>query len=86
MFGSCFLKLLLIIVFDNTENNILVFSKSTPCYLNLVFSVFFVFFITTKWKPNVFLFFRTKKQFSKTLTKCALNVFFVLKTILKNDF
>ena len=48
-----------LIVFENTENTILVFSENCYCYLNLVFSVFFVFFITKKKKvtKRVFLIF-----------------------------
>ena len=45
-FGFCFLKLLLRIVFENIEKIILVFFENCSCYLNLVFSVYFVFFIT----------------------------------------
>ena len=48
----CFRKLLLRIVFENTENTILVFFENCSSYPNLVFSMFF----RTKknWEPNVF--------------------------------
>ena len=45
-FGSCSLKLLLRIIFENIEKIILVLFENCSCYLNLVFSVCSVFFIT----------------------------------------
>ena len=61
MFGSCFFKLLLRTIFKNIKNTILVFFKNCYYYSNLVFSTFFMFYITKKWKPSVlrvvFLFY-----------------------------
>ena len=37
MFGSCFLKLFFIIVFENIDNTILVFFENYSYFLNLVF-------------------------------------------------
>ena len=48
MVGSCFLKLFLIIVFENIYNTKIIFFEFTPCYLNLMFYMFFVFFKTKK--------------------------------------
>ena len=48
MFGSCFLKLFLRTLFENTENTILVLSKNLSCYLNIMFSVFFYVFQNKK--------------------------------------
>ena len=56
LFGSYFLKLFLIIVFENIKNVILMFFENCFCYLNLVFSVFFLFFIIN-------FFFETKLIF-----------------------
>ena len=41
LFGSCFLKLFLRAVFENTENIILMFFENCSYYLNLVFFIFF---------------------------------------------
>ena len=59
MFGSCFCKLFLRTIFENTEKTILVFSKSCFCSLNSVFFVFFVFSRKKKkiYEPNVFSMF-----------------------------
>ena len=83
MFGSCFLKLLLRTIFENTENTILVFSKNCYCSLNLVFSTFFTTEkqLGTKRVHPVFLVllvFENKKQFSKIGTKEALRACLVL--------
>ena len=51
MFGSCFCKLFLRTIFENTEKTILAFSKSCFCYLNSVFSVFFVFSMNQTCSP-----------------------------------
>ena len=48
MFGYCFLKLLLRTFFENKDNIILLFFEDYSCSLNLVFSVFLVFFWTKK--------------------------------------
>ena len=40
LFGSCFLKLFLRTVFENTVNTIFVFSENCSYALNLVFSLF----------------------------------------------
>ena len=48
LFGSCFLKLFLRTVFKNIKNTILVLSENCFCYLNLVVSLFFIFFILEK--------------------------------------
>ena len=50
MFGSCFSELLLRTVFENTKNVKMMFSKNCFCYLNLVFSVFSMFFITKRYE------------------------------------
>ena len=72
-----------ITIFENTKNIILVFSKNYYHSLNLVFSMFFVFFITKKKKEsNVISVFsllslfsqKKKKQISKTITKQALKI------------
>ena len=47
------LSVCLVLVFENTENIILVFSKNCSCYPNLVFSVFFR---TKKLEPNLLCF------------------------------
>ena len=47
------LSVCLVLVFENIENIILVFSKNCSCYPNLVFSVFF---ITKKLEPNLLCF------------------------------
>ena len=52
LFDSHFLKLFLRIIFENTENTILVFSENFSCSMNLVFFVFFIFFITKKKKKK----------------------------------
>ena len=58
MFVSYFLKLFLITLFENTDNTILVLSKNLSCYLNIMFSVFFMSFITKRnWEPNIFFMF-----------------------------
>ena len=47
-------------------NTILVFFENCFCYLNLVFSLFFVFFIAKKNEEeteHVFFVFENKKQF-----------------------
>ena len=41
LFGSCFLKLFLRTVFENTENTIFMFSENFSYYLDLLFFVFF---------------------------------------------
>ena len=43
-----FLKTVLRTIFENIENTILVFSKNCSCSLNLVFSMFSMFFRTKK--------------------------------------
>ena len=63
LFGSCFRKLFLRTVFENTEIIILALAKFSPCSLNLVFSAFFM---GTK---RILLIFQNKKQFSKNVTK-----------------
>ena len=60
-FGFCFLKLLLRIVFENIEKIILVFFENCFCYLNLVFSVYFVFFITKLYDPRNSNFWKNGK-------------------------
>ena len=52
LFGSYFFKLCLRIVFENTKNTILMFSENCSYYLNLISSVFIVFFITKKKKKG----------------------------------
>ena len=56
LFGSCFFKLFLRTVFESIENIILMLSENCYCFLNLMFYVFSVFFITKKkkWEPNIF--------------------------------
>ena len=65
-----FLKLFLRTIFETIENIILLFSKYCSCYLNLVFSVFFMFLRTkkvgTKHVLYVFLLiFQNKINFQK---------------------
>lgn len=52
MFGSCFLKLLLRTIFENTETIIMVVFEDYSSSLNLMFSL-------------LCLFFKIEKQFSK---------------------
>ena len=70
MFGSCFLNLLLKIIFENTKNVILMLSEFT-IYLLFEFSIFLVIFVFsfkgTKLIVHVLLVFQNKKYFSKTL-------------------
>ena len=75
MFGSCFLKLFLRTVFENTENLILVFNENCSCYLNLVFYMFYMLFKTKKKlrTKHVLLVFHKYKLFSKTKTKRTLH-------------
>ena len=42
MFVSYFFKIFLRIIFENTENTIFVLFENFSCFLNLIFSVFFV--------------------------------------------
>ena len=50
--GSCFLKLFLRTIFENTKNIISVFSENCSCSLNLMFSMFSRFFKKKKNKGN----------------------------------
>ena len=74
-----FFKLFLRTTFENTKNIILVFSENCSCSLNLVFSMFSVFFRTKEMGTKrvlcvflVLLIFQNKIQFSKTVNKQAL--------------
>ena len=53
LFVYCFLKLFLKTIFENTKNTVLAFFENCSYFLNLVFSVLFVFVITKK--KTVFL-------------------------------
>ena len=68
-FGSCFRKLQVLTVFENTDNIILVFFGFTLCYLNLMFSV---------------LFFKKKKKKRIIHVLYVLLVFHNKKTVFKN--
>ena len=70
-----FKKLILKTDFENTKNIFVLFAL-THCYLNLVFYMFYVFFITKKKELIMFfvfslisLFFHNTRQLSKTVTK-----------------
>ena len=70
LFDSCFLKLLLRTVFENTVNTILVFSENYSYSLNFSF----LYHVFRKKKFSfcvfiVFIVFQNKKQFSKTVNK-----------------
>ena len=70
MFGSCFLNLLLKIIFENTKNVILMLSEFT-IYLLFEFSIFCNLCVFLK-EPNLFfvfsLFFIIKNSFQKLLS------------------
>ena len=81
------LLLLLRTVFENIKNTILMFFKNCFCYLNLLFSIFFVFFRKKNKKKKlgtkgflifiVLLVFYNKKQFSKSVIKYVHRFFFL---------
>ena len=58
MFGSLFLKLFLKVVFENTNNTILNTQKNCFYILNLMFSMFSMFFrIKKNYEPKMFSLF-----------------------------
>ena len=73
---ACFVPVL-----ENTENTILVFFENCLCFLNLVFSMFFVYFRKAKEAETKLVFciffilldFENKKRFSKNVNKQALS-------------
>ena len=70
MFGYYFLKLLLRIFFENKDNIILLFFEDYFCSLNLVFSVFLMFFWTKKIENQTcFLCFPYPSYFSEKKKK-----------------
>ena len=52
-------------IFKNIKNTILVFSENYYCYLNLMFSIFYVFQKKNKEPIIFFLFLRTENDFKK---------------------
>ena len=91
MFGFFFFKLFMKIVFENTENVILVFSENCHCSLHLVFYMFFVFSIIKKSNNLFFMFsycpcFSGQKTIFKNYNQTGTNLSTIFDHILIKIF